>query len=257
MNPIIIKIGFLSIRWYSILILLGFIFGYFLVIKQSKNKNISKPLINDICFNLVIFSIIGARIYYCLFNLNYYGEYPLDILKIWEGGLAIHGGIIFGLLYFVYVSKKRDINLLDLLDLFAPSLAIGQAIGRWGNFFNSEAFGPPTTLNFLNKIHIPQFVIDGMYINHEYHHPTFLYESVGCFIIFVILIILRNRSKTIRGEVISIYFILYGILRFLIESLRTDSLMFFNLKIAQLISIVMIIVGVIVLINSKRSLYDK
>ena len=257
MNPILIDLGFISIRWYSILILIGFAIGYYLVINQSRKKNISKTLMNDICFNLVIISILGARIYYCLFNLDYYFNYPLDILKIWEGGLAIHGGIIAGLIYFIYVSRKRNIKILDLLDIFTPSLALGQAIGRWGNFFNGEAFGPVISLRYLEKMHIPKFIIDGMYINHEYHHPTFLYESLGCLIIFIILIVLRNNKRTKRGQIISIYFILYGIIRFFIESLRTDSLMFFNIKIAQLVSIIMILSGIIILINSIRGKYDK
>ena len=255
MNPVLIDLGFLTIRWYSVLILLGFSIGYILVLKESKRKNIDKKIINDICFNLVIISIIGARIYYCLFSMDYYINYPLDIFKIWEGGLAIHGGIIAGLIYFIYVSKKKKIKLLDLLDIFSPSLALGQAIGRWGNFFNKEAFGPITTIYDLRKLHIPKFIIDGMYINGHYHHPTFLYESIGCLVIFIILMAIKNKSK--RGQVISIYFIGYSIIRFFIESLRTDSLMFLNFKVAQIVSVVMFVTGIVLLINSIRGKYDK
>ena len=257
MNPILIDLGFISIRWYSILILIGFSIGYYLVLNEASYKGIQKHVINDICFNLVIISILGARIYYCLFNLNYYSKYPLDIIKIWEGGLAIHGGIIAGLIYFIYESKKRNINLLDLLDLFAPSLALGQAIGRWGNFFNGEAFGPVATISNLKKFHIPQFIIDGMYINHEYHHPTFFYESICCLIIFIILMFIRKFKSEKRGLIISIYLIMYGIIRFFIESLRTDSLMLFNFKVAQIVSIIMFITGIVLLIKIVRCKNDK
>ena len=257
MNPVLVNIGPISIRWYSILILLAFTIGYILVIKQVEKRGINKKIVNDICFNLVIISIIGARIYYCLFNLDYYSEYPMDILKIWEGGLAIHGGILAGLIYFIYLSKKKKIDLLNLLDIFAPSLALGQAIGRWGNFFNGEAFGSTTTLNNLKSIHIPQFIIDGMYINHEYHHPTFLYESICCLIIFIVLILIRNKKNATKGEIIALYCIGYGVVRFFIESLRTDSLMLFNFKAAQIVSIIMIVIGIVIIIKSKRGKYDK
>lgn len=257
MNPELISLGFISIRWYSVLILTGFTLGYFLVLKEVNYKGIQKNVINDICFNLVIVSILGARIYYCIFNLDYYSKNLLDILKIWEGGLAIHGGIIASLLYLVYESKKRKINFLTLLDLFAPSLALGQAIGRWGNFFNGEAYGSATTIDNLKNLHIPQFIIDGMYINHEYHHPTFLYESIGCLIIFIILMIIRKFNDKKRGIIISIYFIFYGTIRFFIESLRTDSLMILNFKAAQIVSIIMIIIGIVILINVLRGKYDK
>lgn len=257
MDPILIDLGFVSIRWYSILILLGFIIGYYLVLKESNNKGIQKHVISDICFNLVIISIIGARLYYCLFNLDYYGPNLLNILKIWEGGLAIHGGILAGLFYFIYVSKKKNIKLLILLDLFAPSLALGQFIGRWGNFFNGEAYGSITTISNLKNLHIPEFIINGMYIDHEYHHPTFLYESIGCLMLFIILMVLRKFYDKKDGLIISIYFILYGIIRFFIESLRMDSLMFFNVKVAQLVSIIMMIIGIIIFMKIVRCKDDK
>ena len=257
MNPELINLGFISIRWYSVLILIGFILGYILILKECNYKGIQKHVINDICFNLVIISILGARIYYCIFNFGYYSKHILDIFKIWEGGLAIHGGIISVLIYFIYESKRRKINLLTLLDLFAPSLALGQAIGRWGNFFNGEAYGSVIAITKLRNMHIPKFIIDGMYINHQYHHPTFLYESIGCLIIFIILMLIRKFNDKKRGIIISIYFILYGIIRFFIESLRTDSLMFLNFKIAQIVSILMIIIGTFILINTMRGKYDK
>jgi len=249
MNPIILELGFIEIRWYSVLILTAFIIGYFLVVNRCKKVGISQTFISDLCFYLVIFCILGARIYYCLFNLDYYSKNLFDIFKIWEGGLAIHGGIIAGILTIYFYSRKKEISLLKLLDIFAPALVLGQAIGRWGNFFNMEAYGPEVALSTLKNLHIPQFIIDGMYIDRVYHHPTFLYESIGCLIIFIIIMLIRNLKGIKTGQITSIYFISYGIIRFLIESLRQDSLIFFNLKVAQLISILMIIIGLYLFIK--------
>lgn len=249
MNPILIDLGFIEIRWYSFLILIAFIIGYFLVINRCKKKNINISTISDMCFYLVIVCLLGARIYYCLFNLDYYGKNLLDIFKVWEGGLAIHGGIIAGIIFLYFYTKKKKLNLLELMDIFVPALVLGQAIGRWGNFFNGEAFGPVTNFSTLSNLHIPKFIIDGMYIEHSYHHPTFFYESLGCILIFVTVMIVRNLKRTKDGQITGIYFVLYGIIRFLIEGLRQDSLMFFNLKIAQIISIIMIIVGIYFLLK--------
>ena len=246
MNPVLFKFLNLEIRWYSVLVLVAFVIGFFLVVYRSRKRGISPALIYDMSFYLVIFCILGARLYYCLFNLDYYKENLIEVLKIWQGGLAIHGGIIAGIIFLLIYTKKHDIEFLSLTDLIAPSLVLGQAIGRWGNFFNQEAYGSATTIFELKRLHVPNFVIDGMYINGTYHHPTFLYESVACLIIFIILMIVSIKSK--RGQLTGVYFILYGIVRYFIESLRTDSLMFGNFKVAQIISILMIIIGMALLI---------
>ena len=249
MNPILLDFGFIQIRWYSILILLAFIIGYYLVINRCKKENISLTFINDLSFYLIIFSILGARMYYCVFNLDYYSKNVLDIFKLWEGGLAIHGGILFGFITIYFFCKKKQISILKLLDIFIPALVLGQAIGRWGNFFNMEAYGSPTTLSVLQQLNIPQFIIDGMYIDRVYYHPTFLYESISCLIIFVMIIVVRNIKNIKKGQLTSVYLILYGIIRFLIEDLRQDSLMLFNLKAAQIVSILMVIIGICLLIR--------
>ena len=252
MSPTLISFGNLEIRWYSVLILIAFTLGYFIVINKCKKEKIDLTIISDLCFYIVIFCILGARIYYCIFNLDYYSKNILDIFKIWEGGLAIHGGIIAGILTAYFYNKKKKLPFLKIVDIFIPALVLGQAIGRWGNFFNMEAYGPETTLMELQKIGIPNFIIDGMYINHSYHHPTFLYESLGCLIIFIIILILRNLKKIKTGFITGLYFILYGIIRLFIESLRQDSLMLFNIKVAQLISIIMIIIGLYLVIRNQK-----
>ena len=256
MNPVLISIGFFQIRWYSLLVLTGFILGYFLIRNRCKKENIDLSIITDFFCYLVIVGILGARIYYCLFNLDYYLTDLLSIFKIWEGGLAIHGGVIAGIIFTYFYSKKKNLDLLQLLDIMAPALVLGQAIGRWGNFFNSEAFGPSTTLSTLKGLHIPKFIIDGMYIDVAYHHPTFFYESLVCLLIFITIMLVRNKTK--RGQVAGIYFIMYGIIRFLIESLRQDSLMLGSIKVAQIVSIIAIIVGLYLFIKPLvGSNYDK
>ena len=258
MSPILINLGFIQIRWYSVLILTAFVLGYFLVIKSCAKRGIETSKVTDLCFYLVIVCILGARLYYCLFNLDYYSKNLLDIFKIWEGGLAIHGGIIAGLIFICFYTRKKDINMLELLDIMAPALALGQAIGRWGNFFNQEAFGPVVTRFRLRELNIPKFIIDNMYINGQYHHPTFFYESIGCLVIFIILMVMRNSKKIRKGQIVSVYMFLYGIIRFFIEGLRQDSLMFFNLKIAQVVSIIMCISGVLLFLYPYlRRKYDK
>ena len=252
MNPILISLGNIEIRWYSVLILIAFTIGYFIVINKCKKEKIDLTIISDMCFYIVIFSILGARLYYCLFNLDYYAKHILDVFKIWEGGLAIHGGIIAGILTTYFYTRKKKMPFLIIVDAFIPALVLGQAIGRWGNFFNMEAYGPITTLSNLQKIGIPKFIIDGMYIDHSYHHPTFFYESLGCLIIFVIVLIIRNLKGIKSGFITGVYFILYGIIRLFIENLRQDSLMLFNIKVAQLISIIMIILGIYMLINNIK-----
>lgn len=269
MNPILIDLGFIQLRWYSVLILVAFSLGYYLVLKRAKKCGISTIHINDMCFYLVVLCILGARLYYCLFYVDIYGyniyfEKPLEILKIWEGGLAIHGGIIAGLLFLFFYSKKKKLNLLQLLDIFAPALALGQAIGRWGNFFNQEAYGKRVTIEFFQNLHIPKFITDGMYIKDNlyptgaYRTPTFLFESIGCLIIFIVLMIIRNRKRIKTGQVVALYLILYGILRFFIEQSRVDNLKLFNFKIAQLVSIIMLILGIVLLVLPIiRRKYDK
>ena len=256
MDNTIIKIGIFEIRWYSFLILLAFMIGFFIIYKQKDKIGLSKKEISDMLFYLIIFSLLGARIYYVLFNLNYYLNYPLDIFKIWEGGLAIHGGIIAGIIYIYYFSRQKKIEVLKITDIIVLALPFGQAIGRWGNFFNQEAYGSITSYTHLKAIHVPNFIIEGMKINNQYYHPTFLYESLWCFFIFFVIFTIYLLKIKKRGLCTSIYLIMYGIERLLIESMRQDSLMFFNIRVAQVISIFMITVGIIILVFNWRREYD-
>ena len=258
MSKIALSLGPLSITWYSICILLGVIVAGIIINTEAKKFNISPSFVTNLIFWVVIFGIAGARVYYVLFNLDYYSVSPIEAIKVWNGGLAIHGGIIAGLITVLWYCKKYDVNPLRMLDIAAPGVLIAQAIGRWGNFFNAEAHGGVVTKAFLENLHLPKFIIKGMYINGNYYHPTFLYESIFCTIGFVIILILRRMKWIKQGNVFSIYLIWYGTLRFFIESLRTDSLMLFNFKTAQIISIIMIIIGIYLIIRPYiRRNYDK
>ncbi len=256
MSPIFLHIGPLTIYWYSILILTAFVLGYFMVTHEMKKESMPLEFLSNYFFYLVPIVILGARVYYVIFEWQYYSHHLTEIFAVWNGGLAIHGGILAGLIFTVFYTKKEKVNTLKLFDVIAPYLIIGQAIGRWGNFFNQEAHGPETTLSFLQSLHLPDFIIEGMHFsdfgNYTYWHPTFLYESLGCLLGFILILVIRSRKKTKIGMQSAIYFIVYGITRFFIEALRQDSLMFLGLKVAQLVSIVMVLSGVILMIYSIK-----
>jgi len=256
MNPVFLSIGPITIYWYSVLILTAFILGYFFVSREMKKEGMSVSFLVDYFFYLVPIVIIGARAYYVIFEWQSYQNNIAEIFAVWNGGLAIHGGIIAGLIFTIFYTKKKQINTLKLFDIIAPCLILGQAIGRWGNFFNQEAHGPETTLSFLQNLHLPEFIIEGMHFSdlgkYAYWHPTFLYESLGCLIGFGLILFVQSRKKVHIGTSTAIYFIVYGITRFFIEALRQDSLMFLGLKIAQLVSIVMVLAGVILMIYSIK-----
>lgn len=258
MNRVAFNIFGFNVYYYSLFILFGVIVAYFLITREAKKQGLEKEFTSDLIFYTLLIGILGARIYYCIFNLNYYINNPSEILKIYNGGLAIHGGVIAGLIFVYFYTKKKKVNFIKVLDIVAPAVIIAQCFGRWGNFFNQEAHGGITTLETLKNIHIPEFIIKGMYISGKYYYPTFFFESIWCLIGFIILMIIRKNKKIILGIQIGFYFIWYGIGRFFIESLRTDSLMLFNLKMAQIVSIIEIIIGIIIIImNRKKKYYNE
>jgi phosphatidylglycerol:prolipoprotein diacylglycerol transferase len=189
-------------------------------------------------------AIISARIYYVAFEWDYYSQNPGDIIKIWNGGIAIHGALIGSVITAIVFSKKRNISFWKLADIAAPSIILGQAIGRWGNFINQEAHGGEVTRSFLEGLFLPDFIVNQMYINGTYYHPTFLYESIWNLVGFVLLLSLR-RVNLRQGEIFLSYVIWYSIGRYFVEGLRTDSLMLTeSLRIAQTISIGLIVLAV-------------
>lgn len=252
-----IDLGFINIHYYSICLFIAIIVGGQIVLKEAKKKNINENTIIDLLFWTIIIGVIGARIYFVLFNLDYYQSNPSEIIAVWHGGLAIHGGIIAALIFIYFYTKKKNINTLKILDILVVGLIIAQAIGRWGNFFNGEAHGPACTKQLLESFYLPDFIINGMHINGTYYIPTFLIESTWCLIGFIILLWFRQRKNTKKGQTTGLYLIWYGIGRFIVESLRTDSLIFINLKMAQIVSLIMIIIGIIIIIKQKGEKNEK
>jgi phosphatidylglycerol---prolipoprotein diacylglyceryl transferase len=242
-----VSIGPLSLRWYGLLIASAVLIGLALSQRLAKARQLSPDLVGDLLIWLIVGAIPGARLYYVLFQWGYYSQHPDQILAIWRGGIAIHGAIIGGTLAAILFSKVKHCSFWRLADVVAPSLVLGQAIGRWGNFFNSEAFGGPTDLPW--KLFIPPDRRPTGFESVAYYHPTFLYESLWNLMVFGILMTLFIRfPKLKRGTLFLVYAIAYSLGRFWIEALRTDSLMFGPLKMAQIVSLVGIVFGGIGLI---------
>ncbi len=253
MNPIAFEIFGVGIKWYSIFILSGIIIAWIFIQSDAKKFNITKDFITNLIFWAIIFGIIGARLYYVIFNWGYYSEHLNEIWHIWEGGLAIHGGLIVGCLVIIIYCKKYHTSILRILDISAPYILLAQAIGRWGNFFNREAYGIATTYEHLKSIKIvPEFIIYGMNINGVYYTPTFYYESIWCIIGFIIILAIRKFKYLRLGQQIGAYLMWYSLGRFFIESLRTDSLMIGYFKVAQIISIILFIFGLVLILLQIR-----
>lgn len=254
-GPILVKIGPLTIRWYGLLIASAVLIGVSLSQYLAKRRSVNPELLSDLSIWLVIGAIPAARLYYVLFQLPRYIQNPGSIIAIWEGGIAIHGAILGGLAAALIFAKLKRVSFWQLADLVAPSLILGQAIGRWGNFFNSEAFGRPTNLPW--KLYIPSYVIENGhkinkrpqgYEDNEYFHPTFLYESLWNLMVFALLMTLffrglQGKPSLKVGTLSLVYLITYSLGRFWIEGLRTDSLMLGPLRIAQVVSLIEIALG--------------
>lgn len=255
MNRVAFNIFGFNVYYYSLCILLGVIVAYILITREGKKQGLPKEFISDLIFYTLIIGILGARVYYCVFNLDYYLANSSEILKIYNGGLAIHGGVIAGLIFVYFYTKKKNVSFIKILDIVAPAVIIAQSFGRWGNFFNQEAHGGITTYQNLKNMHIPEFIINGMHIEGKYYYPTFFFESIWCLIGFIILMIARRNKNLRKGFQIGFYFIWYGIGRFFIEAFRTDSLMFFGLKIAQIVSLIGIIIGIIIIVTNRNKKY--
>jgi len=276
--PIIFQIGRITFYWYGLFIVLGVVAGLLVTLKLSKSYQMEKERIIDLSFWLIIFGIIGARLFDSLFyNGNYFLKHPFDIFKVWQGGMSIYGALIAGFIFLFFYCRKNKISFWFFADLFAPALILGQAIGRWGNYFNQELYGKPSTGIFSVPID-PINGVSGME-NFNYFQPVFLYEFIGGLMIFFILIwlhqkkleIIRKEKKgrlptvlehifgyynstiTERGKngfIFSIYLISYSSLRFIIEFIRTDPQpVFLSLRLSQWISLLLIIFSFVIIIK--------
>ena len=243
----------IPIYWYALIIVSGIIIAMWLSSREAVRVGLKSEDVTDFMLWGLPLSIIGAQLYYILFDLPQYIADPIQIFNIRSGGLAIYGGLIAGAITLYFFTKYHFISMWTFLDIAAPSVLLAQAIGRWGNFMNHEAYGPVTTRIFLENLHIPRFIIDNMYIEGFYRQPTFLYESVWSLIGFILLLFLRNKKHLLKkGEVLLVYVMWYSFGRFFIEGLRTDSLYFLGvIRISQLLS-AFLFVGTIILFIWRR-----
>lgn len=249
MNPVALQLGPISIRWYAICIVSGLILAVYLSMKEAPRKKINPDAIIDFILIAFPLAIVGARLYYVIFEWGYYSQHLGEIFAIWNGGIAIYGGLLTGALVLYLFSRRRLIEPIDFLDIAAPSVMIAQSIGRWGNFFNQEAYG--TAVKSLN--YLPSFIRDQMYIDGSYRQPTFLYESIWNLLGFLLILILRRKPQFLRqGEITAFYLIWYGFGRMIIEGMRTDSLMFAGLRVSQWLSMILILVGFAIIIYQRR-----
>lgn len=240
-----------DIKFYGIMLFLGMLAGIFTtcIISKKYYKNVDLDTLTDFFPILIIFSIVSARIYYVLLSLEYYVNNPLEIFAIWHGGISIHGAILGGLLtgivYFKYIKR---IPLLPYADVVSYGLVIGQAIGRWGNFFNQEAFGTPCDLPW--KLYIEPAFRPSEMMQFSYFHPTFLYESIwDIFVFFILFFIVRKWAKNRFGLVFCSYLALYSFGRIFIENIRIDSVLDVqNIPIALIVSVLMLIVSIAAII---------
>ena len=242
MNPILLSFGPIQIHWYSFFIALGLLIGGYMVLKETKKHGILEDNMIDFFFVLLPISFVGARLYFVVFHLDYYLTYPIDIIKVWEGGLAIHGGIIAGGLYLLYFTRKNNYSPLFFCDTIVISLILGQAIGRWGNFVKQEAFGQIVSESYYQ--YFPSFIKDRMYIDGAYRQPTFLWESVLDLLGFILIRLYRKYGNPKRGDQTFLYLIWYGTSRFIIEYFRTDNLMIGGFRMSRIIALIFVILGI-------------
>ncbi|WP_051030640.1 prolipoprotein diacylglyceryl transferase [Geitlerinema sp. PCC 7407] len=260
-GPILFELGPIAIRWYGLLIASAVLIGVTLSMALAKRRHLDPDLVADLAVWLVIGAIPAARLYYVLFEWENYARNPGQIIAIWNGGIAIHGAVLGGTLAAWIFARLKRVSFWQLADVVAPSLILGQAIGRWGNFFNSEAFGAPTDLPW--KLYIPPARRPPGLMNFEYFHPTFLYESLWNLAVFGLLMVLffrgLRRWRLKPGTLLLVYLVAYSLGRVWIEGLRTDSLMLGPLRIAQVVSLVGVAIGALGLYwlyGLRRSLPD-
>lgn len=287
-DPIAFSIGSLDIHWYGLILGSAALMGLLLAIWEGKRFNISQDFFMDLLLIGVPSAIVGARIYYVAFMWDDYKNNLIDIFKIWNGGIAIYGALIGAIIAAVIYVRRKGYNFWRIADICAPSLLIGQIIGRWGNFVNQEAYGGPTTEGFLsNNLHLPDFIVNQMNVQGTFHHPTFLYESLWNVVGILILFVLRRQKFVRAGELFMSYFIWYSIGRFYIEALRTDSLGFQgadwlaslmngmwapmtwfgfeqgylapsygNVRISQLLAVLLVIAAIAIIVYRRRTVRD-
>ena len=240
MNPVAFRLFGIDVMWYGVIISFAIFIATLIAIKEANRVGLGEDNLIDMLLIAIPLSIIGARIYYVIFSFDEYRDNLLGVFNFRNGGLAIHGAIIVAALVAYIFAKKKKLNFWVIVDVCAPSLVLGQAIGRWGNYINQEAHGGETTLPW-------GIMVEGVKV-----HPTFLYESVGNILIFLFLIWFRKNKQKESGEIFTLYLVLYSIVRFIVEGFRTDSLMIGPLRMAQVISLTLVVIGIIFFIKIRN-----
>ncbi|AKP68220.1 prolipoprotein diacylglyceryl transferase [Companilactobacillus ginsenosidimutans] len=256
LNPIAFNIGSLEIHWYGIIIALGALVGVIMAMREATRRGVNSDNILDLVLIGVPVGLICARIYYVVFELPFYIANPGEIIKIWHGGIAIYGGLIGGFIVLVVLCLRRKISIWLMLDIAAPSVMLGQIVGRWGNFMNQEAFGAKTSLDFLQSLHLPHFIVEQMFINGAYRQPTFLYESAANVIGLILILVFRHRKHFYKlGEVALSYLVWYPVVRFFVEGMRTDSLYIMpGVRVSQILSLILLIFAIGALIYRRKKM---
>ena len=237
-DPVLFSWGPFTVRWYGVLIVLGMVIAVILGLRETRRRALSEDHLLNMAMVALPAGVVGARLYYVAFNWSYFQAHPTKIIATWEGGLAIHGGLIVGALVFMIMARRYRFGVTNILDIAAPSVALAQSIGRWGNYINQEAYG-----YVVSKAEVPwAMMIDG-----AYRHPTFLYESVWDLLLFGFLLWFRRRRRVLPGDTALMYVLLYSAGRVVIEGFRTDSLMLGSWRVAQLVSVAGILFALIAL----------
>src|SRR5690625_5096585 len=259
LDRVFIELGSLTVYWYGVIIATGVFLGLYLATKEADRLGLKKDLVIDLIVFAIPIAIISARIYYVIFEWNQYVNGPWwQVFAVWNGGIAIHGALIGFVVTAIIYTRVKKVSFWQIADILAPSLILGQAIGRWGNFMNQEAHGGPISEAAYNNFlqYLPDFIMNQMTINGVMFHPTFLYESFWNIVVFIFLLILR-RYNPLRGELFLSYVITYSIGRFFVEGMRTDSLYIGEIRVAQLISILLIVGTVVLIVYRRKSGQDK
>ena len=258
LNPIAFNLGGIQVHWYGIIIASAVVLATFLAVQEAKRRRIDPDSIYDLILWALPVAIITARMYYVIFEWGYYQNHVDEIVRVWDGGIAIYGALIgAGIVVYLYC-RANWIPVWLMLDIIAPVLIMAQGIGRWGNFMNQEAFGRITSLAFLQSLHLPHFIIQQMLIDGAYRQPTFLYESLWDILGFIVLMSLRHKKHLFKqGEVFLSYVIWYAFGRFFVEGMRTDSLMLLGIRVSQWLSVILFIGAIGILVFRRKSMRER
>lgn len=258
LNPIAFNLGGIQVHWYGIIIASAVVLATILAVQEAKRRRIDPDSIYDLILWALPVAIITARMYYVIFEWGYYQNHVDEIVRVWDGGIAIYGALIGAGIVVYLFCRANWIPVWLMLDIIAPVLIMAQGIGRWGNFMNQEAFGRITSLTFLQSLHLPHFIIQQMLIDGAYRQPTFLYESLWDILGFIVLMSLRHKKHLFKqGEVFLSYVIWYAFGRFFIEGMRTDSLMLLGIRVSQWLSVILFIGAIGILVFRRKSMRER